>query len=525
MSHWLCGVAQVPWKACSKEQEAWFKAVVSKDVPRFTLKARSDESSNGTDVCTVEQARSSKDAALITVDRQYLEAELAKMTEEQQVMVTQHTTKDPENPGRPPWTDAPLEQWPGLEMLRLPSTFGSFSGGPVFAIFREPVTAICRITLGALMTGKGKVLVTGPPGVGKSVGFIPALLADLAAGKAGPVPKVIFYEARSHMKVFKLRLKDNGELESVKFVHIQAWLVGYDWALDDPNTFYLVDPTSKQISGGAVGSPIVAPCRTVVVSSPNNDHFKDFVKVEKPRRLFTPEWEVWDLLAAREFISVKDSVAITHGGVVSVDTLLERWKQQGGNPRALFSDPDAFQLAVDATAARLEAMPEHHFRSLLERSNFRQLDEKDATMPNSAVVTYVKVKSATTNSYDYDVPKIGFLSPAVKLQAANRHSGTMFGHLRSLKTADVGPHGLVYEALACGLLAKSVNRSFEGVFPSARIAGGVRVCEVAACGCAAGFMLKVTVDRSAKTEAVQVSTEEASSRLFTASVCSQLSAC
>ena len=116
-------------------------------------------------------------------------------------------------------------------------------------------------------------------------------------------------------------------------------------------------------------------------------------------------------------------------------------------------------------------MPEHHFRSLLERSNFRQLDEKDATMPNSAVVTYVKVKSATTNSYDYRVPKIGFLSPAVKLQAANRHIGTMFGHLRSLKTADVGPHGLEYEALACDDLANSENRSFEGVFPSARIAG------------------------------------------------------
>ena len=229
MSHWLCGVAQVPWKACSKEQEAWFKAVVSKDVPRFTLKARSDESSNGTDVCTVEQARSSKDAALITVDRQYLEAELAKMTAEQQSMVTQHTTKDPENPDpvHQPWTDAPLEQWPGLEMLRLPSTFGSFSGGPVFAIFREPVDDICRITLDALKEGDDKVLVTGPPGVGKSVGFIPALLAGLAAGEAGPVPIIIIYEARSHTMVFKPCLKDNGDLESANVVPIQAWIPGY----------------------------------------------------------------------------------------------------------------------------------------------------------------------------------------------------------------------------------------------------------------------------------------------------------
>ena len=163
----------------------------------------------------------------------------------------------------------------------------------MFAIFREPVTAICRITLGALMTGKGKVLVTGPPGVGKSVGFIPALLADLAAGKAGPVPNVIIYEARSHMKVFKLCLKDNGELESASVVAIRDWSPFHEPGLDNPNTFYLVDPTSKPNSGGAVGSPMVAPCRTVVVSSPNNDHFKDFDKVENPMWRYMPESRRW----------------------------------------------------------------------------------------------------------------------------------------------------------------------------------------------------------------------------------------
>ena len=117
-------------------------------------------------------------------------------------------------------------------------------------------------------------------------------------------------------------------------------------ALQDPSTVYIVDPTS--VGGSRVGSPADVIARTVVIAPPNSDHYKDFKKRRpSPLSLYLEHWTLEELLAARPYISPD----------VTEQEVVERWLQQGGNPRVVLRTADSFMKAVNRTATRLGVMP------------------------------------------------------------------------------------------------------------------------------------------------------------------------
>ena len=209
--------------------------------------------------------------------------------------------------------------------------------------------------------GKGPaVLITGPPGIGKSMSSLPALVRGLALGHAGlaPPPPVIIIELRQLNTVLKLTFnvdpttRNATVITSGQIVPIEAFHAAIEPALQDPSTVYIGDPTS--VGGSRVGSPADVIARTVVIAPhPNSDHYnlKDFKKRRpSPLSLYLEHWTLEELLAARPYINPN----------VTEREVVERWLQQGGGatPGLCFVRQTAcFMKAVNRTATRLGVMP------------------------------------------------------------------------------------------------------------------------------------------------------------------------
>ena len=67
--------------------------------------------------------------------------------------------------------------------------------------------------------------------------------------------------------------------------------------------------------------------------------------------------------------------------------MVERWQQQGGNPRVVFDAALGFREAVEKTNSRLGVMPQEVLRRIYLKTGSLQLEEKGDKDPNSAVVT------------------------------------------------------------------------------------------------------------------------------------------
>ncbi len=97
--------------------------------------------------------------------------------------------------------------WRGISALQLPSSLTD--PDPISIILRQHTLDVNSVALKHLtLKGAGKgpaVLITGPPGIGKSMSSLPALVRGLALGQAGPAPPVIIIiELRQLHTVLKL---------------------------------------------------------------------------------------------------------------------------------------------------------------------------------------------------------------------------------------------------------------------------------------------------------------------------------
>jgi hypothetical protein len=80
--------------------------------------------------------------------------------------------------------------WRGMSALQLPSSLTD--PDPMNIILRQHTLDVDSVTRKHLtLKGDEKgpaVLITGPPGIGKSMSSLPALVRGLALGQAGPAP-------------------------------------------------------------------------------------------------------------------------------------------------------------------------------------------------------------------------------------------------------------------------------------------------------------------------------------------------
>ena len=251
---------------------------------------------------------------------------------------------------------APLEPdqlagWEDLELLQLPC--GWTDNDEQTVVLRHHTRQVVQEALlhlaAVLPPGKSRgaaVLVSGSPGIGKSFSFIPALVRGLAQGRGGPVPPVIIIEDRFLRTVVKLRLNGRGAVTSAHRISLAHFEPASDPDLRLGTTVYIVDPTSTNITGG---SPTNVAARTVVVSSPNSSHFKDFEKRRpSPHPLFMEPWTLYELLAARVHIDPS----------VPQETVVERWMAQGGNPRHVLCEKSDFAKAQRRTESKIETLPD-----------------------------------------------------------------------------------------------------------------------------------------------------------------------
>lgn len=101
--------------------------------------------------------------------------------------------------------------WRGMSALQVQLPSSLTDPDPMNIILRHHTLDVNSVALKHLtLKGAGKgpaVLITGSPGIGKSMSSLPALVRGLALGQAGPAPPVIIIELRQLHTVLKLTFK------------------------------------------------------------------------------------------------------------------------------------------------------------------------------------------------------------------------------------------------------------------------------------------------------------------------------
>ena len=205
--------------------------------------------------------------------------------------------------------------------------------------------------------------------------------------------------------------------------------------------------------------------RTVVIASPNSVHFKDFRKRDPPPvSLFVKAWTLEELLAALPFVNP----------ALKVGVLVERWRQQGGNPRAVFK-AHAYDAAVARTNGWVGKLSRDVLRRIYSGVAGEEIEEKDVNSPNSSVATYVHCEPP------FNKPIIGFISKAVQ-QAVE--SAVPESTLRQVK------HALPEEMVALGQEFERATVQLLGSGGVFRVVGTHPQCRVAAMPMSAGCALR-----------------------------------
>jgi hypothetical protein len=368
----------------------------------------------------------------------------------------------------PPLTHA------AMEVVELPKRL--FDVEPFTVVLRQHTLDIAAEALQWMRQEEGKfkfkgpsVLLTGSPGIGKTEAFTVALLRGLMRGDAGPAPPVIIIE--------------NGRAVSVQFAR-QMDLEEFrtsDPDLDLVSTVYIVDPAKLS---SVQGSPRHVTARTVVVASPNNIHFKQFMtRRPRPLELYMRQWTLAELLAARSDMSPETDAATT----------LARWVRQGGIPRIVF-DTGEYVSAMKRTATTIRSLPLEVVEQVYDDPHSTNVVEGGEQAPNSAVLTYVESEPPFTR------PKTGFLSRWVEREVWRR---LRVGLMRRVIRGDA-LHGVVFERLA--LIVIGEGGAFRvGYLPSSEGAC-VHVCRcvVASAWCDRSWYALLRSWRSRARRAIQL---------------------
>lgn len=170
----------------------------------------------------------------------------------------------------------------------------------------EEILAFKERTPGA----KG-VLVTGNPGIGKSW-FLCDCLWRLAQMK-----RTVFYEHYG-MGMAWLFLS-NGHV--VQF-DLESYF-SYPPELQSPDTFYFFDPADSSPRTPRLGIPAF----TIVASSPNPVHYKQFFKQQAIARYYMPCWSLDELHSV-----------LPHFPGITEQLLAERFAKFGGIPRYVLNN-------------------------------------------------------------------------------------------------------------------------------------------------------------------------------------------
>ena len=333
--------------------------------------------------------------------------------------------------------------------LRLP--VGMVNEEPCAIVLREHTRQVLDEAVKHLTMRDGvdhgpgpSLLVTGSPGIGKSMGFLPGLVRRLLLGHVLPLPPVIVIEDRSEQLAVKLRVDGSCVVTDAEVVSLQTYCPAEDLDLRSPSTVYIVDPTSD---GALVGSPARKHARTVVVASPNADNFKDFKKRRPgPKTLYMQPWSLDELRAARLLCDPDPSA--TDAAVI------ERWQQQGGNPRIAYAAPEEVEDAIFRTQTNLSAVSESVLANLMLGLRQIRLNEKGTDGANSSIIAY-------QSEAPFTKPRTVFISDVVRDLVVDAHFGRIMHLITTAPSGLRSQCGSVFERLASRRLASASGASLR----------------------------------------------------------------
>jgi hypothetical protein len=260
---------------------------------------------------------------------------------------------------------------------------------PDFVLIRQCAVDIISLIQDKIAKSVGRFLITGTPGVGKTVSIIVWLYLAIRGELTLPLKYIV-----ADLKTGCVLLSR----VEVATPWVEQW---YDREFFKTNGFgepghvlYLYDATDGK-------QPLILPYCSVVFSSPNLAHFKEFLSIDVVKRMvyYMPMWK-WDELEAYYTVSTTLQEIAT---LADMKRLFEKW---GGLPRQIFAPYESgLQALVDAikTCNAVACI------QILEKGNFLTYRENDAKEVRSKLMHFDVVDDGT-----YSNALVNFGSPFIR---------------------------------------------------------------------------------------------------------------
>ena len=310
----------------------------------------------------------------------------------------------------------------GVEMIKLKNYLQTSEQASPDLITRACVRELWAEVRKVTQTPFKNVLVTGSSGIGKSRSMAYLLRGLLLEGRT------VVYHSNSEKTVFKFCLSSDGRYEA-KYVDEDDFRPASTVELQDESNFYLVDTATNSIS------PPHVKAHTVLASSPNSEHFAQFVRNSPVHRLYMSPWSLEEMEAARREISPH----------LTTKELKTRFQHLGGFPRTVLGDESAYVIALEAALAAVATMKLDMLRSILQRL-IATIDNRKPDMPSSHIVCY-------RAEAPYTKQRLAFVSEDVQQQLAVRYAEKLWNNMENLPKEMAAFKGYAFQELALKRLA------------------------------------------------------------------------
>ncbi len=224
------------------------------------------------------------------------------------------------------------------------------------------------------------ILLTGTPGIGKSW-FIMYVIYRLARQK--PVPTIILHSAKRDAAYC---LRPDGTVAKI------TGPGGEDLAdVSDLKSWYLFDADESKYECFPI------PAFTIVAASPNEDHYKGFLKERNRATLWMPPWTLSDLRACRRLMCPDLEAA----------ELKRRFERAGGVPRTVFGSDRNYEKFLTRQYDQIRRLSVKYIFSLFDL-NF--VNDESGCQLSHAIV---KNELADNDNGDFEAVKLSFISKSV----------------------------------------------------------------------------------------------------------------
>jgi len=299
--------------------------------------------------------------------------------------------------------------------------------------------AVCAKSLDDDDQIASRVAVVGSPGMGKSRSSVFLIRRFIDKRRERGMSPIVVYEHRKEFTVWIFVPKDPDSTASpyeAFSVDLSKFSADEVAALKNRSNLYIVD--GDQV--GARPMPALLDVYTVFVVSPDPEQISEFVK-HSDRTLYFPAWRVADVVAARNYMTMKP---------FSPETYLTLMRAIGPNPRALFVTAGAALGNANAVFSAMKTASDG--RDVINRilAGTTRFDD----MALKQVKPFSKVMMITSSKVQggFTQYQVEFRSEVVRLMVHISHVktvvSTVLGNTSAVARAELG---LTFELLVFGL--------------------------------------------------------------------------